>query len=47
MDYESYGGTIIKRLLEIMDKILQLREMVKKTIWKAQAELNRKFERKL
>jgi len=35
MDYESHGGSIIERLLEIMDKVLQLREMARRTIYKA------------
>ena len=46
MNYKSYGGSIIERLLKIIDKVPQLREMVKRTIWKVQAELNRKFEGK-
>jgi len=37
---------MIERLLKITDKILQLREMARRTICKAQAELDRKFEGK-
>ncbi len=47
MDHKSYRGTIIEKLLKIIDKVLQLREMVRRTIQKAQAELNRKFKGKL
>ncbi len=35
MDYGPYRRTIIKRLLEITDKISQLREMARRTIQKA------------
>ncbi len=45
-DYEPYGGSIIERLLEIMEKVSQLREAARRAIRKAQAELDRKFERK-
>ncbi len=34
IDYEKYGSSIMKRLLEIMEKILQLKEVVRKIIWK-------------
>jgi len=47
MDYGLYGGLIIKRLLKIMDKVSQLKEMARRTICKSQAELDRKFEGKL
>jgi len=47
MNYRLHGGLIIERLLEITDKIPQLREMIRRTIRKAQAELDRKFEEKL
>ncbi len=47
MDYEPYIGSIIKRLLEITDKVFQLRKMAKRTIWQVQAKLDRKFEGKL
>ena len=46
MDYGPYGGSIIERLLEIMEKIPQLREAARRAIQKAQAELDRKFEGK-
>ncbi len=32
MDYGPYGGTIIERLLEITNKVPQLREMARRTI---------------
>ena len=35
MDYGLYGDLIIERLLEIMDKVPQLREMARRTIRKA------------
>ena len=44
MDYEKYGGSIMKKLLKITEKVLQLRKVTKRTIWKSQAELDRKFE---
>src|SRR6266542_1762647 len=46
MDYGSHGGSIIERLLEIMEKLPQLQEAARRAIRKAQAELDRKFERK-
>ncbi len=46
MDYGPYRGFIIERLLEIMEKIPQLREAARRAIQKAQAELDRKFEGK-
>ena len=46
IDYGLYGGSIIERLLEITEKILQLREAARRAVWKAQAELDRKFEGK-
>jgi len=46
MDYGPYGGSIIERLLEITEKVPQLREAARKAIQKAQAELDRKFEGK-
>ncbi len=46
MDYGSYGGLMIERLLKIMDKMSQLRKMTKRTIRKVQAELEKKFEGK-
>ncbi len=45
MDYGRYGSSIMKRLLEIIEKILQLREAAKRAIRKSQAELDRKFEK--
>ncbi len=44
MDYGKHEDSIIERLLEITKKILQLREAVRRIIWKSQAELDRKFE---
>ncbi len=44
MDYGKYGGSIMKRLLEITEKVPQIREAVRRTIRKLQVELNRKFE---
>ncbi len=44
MDYGKYEGYIMKRLLEIIEKISQLREVARRVIWKLQAELDRKFE---
>ncbi len=46
IDYGSYGGSIIERLLKITEKVLQLREATRRAIRKAQAELDRKFEGK-
>ncbi len=46
MDYGLYGGFIIERLLEITEKVPQLREAARRAIRKAQAELDRKFEGK-
>ena len=34
----------MERLLEIIDKISQLREAARRAIWKLQAVLDRKFE---
>ncbi len=44
MDYGKHGGFIIERLLEITEKIPQLREAARRAIQKSQAELDRKFE---
>ena len=44
MDYGKYRGSIIERLLEITEKVSQLREAARRAIWKSQAELDRKFE---
>ncbi len=44
MDYEKHGGSIMERLLEITEKVPQLREAVRRAIRKSQAELDRKFE---
>ncbi len=35
----------MKRLLEIIEKVSQLREAARRAIWKSQAELDKKFER--
>ncbi len=45
MDYRKYRGSIIERLLEITEKVSQLREAARRVIQKSQAELDRKFER--
>ncbi len=44
MDYGKYEGSIMKRLLEITEKVSQLREAARRVIQKSQAELDRKFE---
>ena len=44
MDYGKHGGSIMERLLEIIEKVSQLREVVRRAIWKSQVELDRKFE---
>src|SRR6266542_5052627 len=46
MNYGPHGGSIIERLLEITEKVPQLREAARRAIRKAQAELDRKFEGK-
>ena len=44
MDYEKHENSIMERLLEIMEKVSQLREAARRAIWKSQAELDKKFE---
>ncbi len=44
MDYRKHGGSIIERLLEVTEKVSQLRESARRAIRKSQAELDRKFE---
>src|SRR6266540_4835323 len=44
MDHGKHEGSIIERLLEITEKVSQLREAARRAIWKSQAELDRKFE---
>ena len=44
MNYEKHGGSIMERLLEITEKVPQLREAARRAIQKSQAELDRKFE---
>ena len=44
IDYGKHGGSIMKRLLEIIEKVSQIRKAAKRVIWKSQAELDRKFE---
>ena len=44
MDYGPHGGTILERLIEITDKVPQLRVEAKRNIRKAQAELEKKLE---
>ena len=45
MDYSKNGSSIMERLLEITERVLQLREVARRVIQKSQAELDRKFER--
>ena len=45
MDYEKHEGSIMKRLLEIIKKISQLKEVARKVIWKSQAKLDKKFKK--
>ncbi len=44
MDYGKHGGSITEKLLEITEKVSQLREAARRAIRKSQAELDRKFE---
>ncbi len=44
IDYGKHGGSIMERLLKIIEKVSQLREAARRVIQKSQAELNRKFE---
>ncbi len=44
MDYRKLEGSIMKRLLEIIKKVSQLKEAAKRAIRKSQAELDRKFK---
>ncbi len=44
INYGKYGDSILERLLEITEKVPQLREAARRVIRKSQAELNRKFE---
>ncbi len=44
MDYEKHGGSIMERLLEIIEKVPQLREAAKRAIRKSQVELDKKFK---
>ena len=44
IDYRKHRGSIMKKLLEITERVSQLREAAKRVIWKSQAELDRKFE---
>ena len=44
MDYGKHGGSIMKRLLEITEKVPQLREAARRVIRKSQAELDKSFE---
>ena len=46
INYGSHGGSIIERLLEIINKVSQFRELAWRTICKTQAKLDRKFEEK-
>ncbi len=44
MNYRKHEGLILERLLEIMKKVLQLKKIAKKVIWKSQTKLDKKFE---
>src|SRR6266542_1620548 len=44
MDYGKHEGSIMERLLEITEKVSQLREAARRTIQKSQAELDKSFE---
>ncbi len=44
MDYGKHGGSIMERLLEVTEKVSQLREAARSAIRKSQTELDRKFE---
>ena len=44
IDYGKHGGSIMERLLEITEKVPQLREAARRAIRKSQAELDKKFE---
>ena len=44
MDYGKHEGSIMERLLEITEKVPQLRETARRTIRKSQAELDKRFE---
>ncbi len=44
MDYRKHKGSIMDRLLEIIKKVSQLREVARRVIQKSQVELDRKFE---
>ena len=44
MDYRKHGGSIMERLLEITERVSQLREIARRAIRKSQAELDNKFE---
>ncbi len=45
IDYRKYESSIMERLLEIIEKLPQLREAARRVIQKLQAELDRKFQR--
>ncbi len=44
MDYGKHGGFIMERLLEITEKVPQIKEAARRAIRKSQAKLDRKFE---
>src|SRR6266540_1123528 len=44
IDYGKHEDSIMERLLEITEKVPQLREAARRAIQKSQAELDRKFE---
>src|SRR6266496_2536364 len=43
-DYGKHRGSIMERLLEIIEKVSQLREAARRAIRKSQAELDKRFE---
>jgi len=45
IDHRKYGSSIMEKLLEITEKIPQLRKAARRIIRKSQAKLDRKFER--
>jgi len=44
IDFVKHEDSIMERLLEITEKVSQLKEVVRRMIQKSQVELNRKFK---
>ncbi len=44
MNYGKHEGSIIEKLIEITEKVSQLKKATRRVIWKSQAELDRKFK---